>query len=176
MPRLDVGRQVGRGDARHVGRDHLRKGLPRRLAQRIEDRAVEQRRAIGRDQRIEAKLGAARDLLAVGAGVEAERRVEAARHVVVDGELQRLAELVEILGVGEVRALLEPLGAQRLGGDALAGAAVLQRDAHADDRLDALRHRDDAEAERQAQAEVALEAVDRLNLHFHALCSSRPWT
>jgi hypothetical protein len=37
---------------------------------------------------------------------------------------ERLPELVEILRVGELRALLEPLGAQRFGGDALAGATV----------------------------------------------------
>ena len=94
----------------------------------------------------------------------------------VDGELQRLTELVEILRIGEVRTLLEPLGAQRLGGHAFALATVLQHDLHTNDRLDALCHRDDAETERQAQAVVSLEAVDRLNLHFHGFCSSRPCT
>ena len=84
---LDIGREVGRLDARHVGRDHLREGLARRLAQGIEDGAVEQRRTVGGDQRIEAELGAARDLLAIGAGVQAERRVEAARRVVLDGDV-----------------------------------------------------------------------------------------
>ncbi len=96
--------------------------------------------------------------------------------VVLDGELQRLAKLIEVLGVGEFGALLEPLGAQRLGRDALAGPAVLQRDAHADDRLDALRDGDHAEAERQAQAMIALEPIDRLQFHFHTSCSSSPCT
>ena len=90
MPRLDVGRQVRRGDPRHIGHDHLRERLSRRLAHRIDDRAVEQRRSIGSHEWIEPEFGAARDLLAVAASIEAERRVEAARRVVVDGELQRL--------------------------------------------------------------------------------------
>jgi hypothetical protein len=51
------GVSVARGDARHIGRDHLRKGLACRLADRIDDRAIEQRRPIRGNQRIEPKLG-----------------------------------------------------------------------------------------------------------------------
>ena len=78
------------------------KELPVILPERVEDRSVEQRRTVGGDQRIEPQRRALLLLLAVGAGEQAERRVGAVRLVMLDGEIERLAELVEILVVGEL--------------------------------------------------------------------------
>ena len=88
--------------------------------------------------------------------------LQPARAIEIDRQGRRLAQLVEVLRVAEGRALVEPLGAQRLGGDADGGAAVLERDGGADHGLGALGDGDDAEPERQAQLEVALEALDLL--------------
>ena len=79
------------------------KDLPVGAAQRIEDRAVEQRRPVGRHQRIEAQRRAALLLLGIGAGEQVEGVVEALRAIELDGEVERLAELVEVLVVGEFR-------------------------------------------------------------------------
>ena len=128
---LDVRGQIRCCYAGHVLGDHPGEGLALRPADRIENRAVEQRGTVGRNQRIEAERRALRDLLSIGAGIETERRPEPLCHVAVDRELQRLAQLVVVLCVRELRALLEPLGRQRLGRDTFAGTPVFQRDAHA---------------------------------------------
>jgi hypothetical protein len=57
------------------------------------------------------------------------------RLVVLDGEIERLPQLIEVLVVAELGALLEPFGGERLGSHPLAAAAVGQRDAHADHGL-----------------------------------------
>jgi hypothetical protein len=172
---LDVGRQVARGDARHVLGDHLGEGIARHLAQRVEDRAVEQRRTVRGDQRIEPERSAFLVLLAIGADEQAERRRRSESLVVLDGEIERLAQLVEILCVGIFGTLLEPLGGQRLGRHALAGAAVAERDADADHRLDAAGHGDHAEAEGEPVLHRPLVAFDLLEFDLHC-CSNRPAT
>jgi hypothetical protein len=95
---------------------------------------------------------------------------------VLDRDLYSLAQLVEILRIGELRALLEPFRRQCLGRHAFAGATVLETDAHPHDRLRAVRNGYHAEAKRQAQLEVALEAIDGLDTDFHEISSSRPCT
>ena len=85
---LDVGCEVGGLDARHIGRNHRGERLPRSLAQRIEDRPVEQRRTVRGDQRVEAELGSARLLRSIGAGEQPEWRIEAAHLVVIDGDVE----------------------------------------------------------------------------------------
>ena len=172
----DVRRQRRRADAGTLRAIIGGEGLARGPAQRIEDGAVEQRRPVGRHQRIEAQRRAALLLLGVGAGEQVEGRVEALRAIELDGEIERLAELVEILLVGEFGTLLEPLGGQRFGRHAVARPAVGQRDAHPDHRLRGVGDGDHAEAEGEPHLHMPLVALDLLQLHFHALGSSRPAT
>ena len=159
-----IRRQVCRLYARHVAADHVGKGQAHGPPERIEDGAIEERRAIGGHQRHQAEVGAARQLLFIGIGIKPERRAPSPRPVKLDGEPQGLAQLVEVLRIAEGRVLVEPLGAQRLGGDADRRAPVLERNTSADHGLRALGDGDDAEAERQAQRVVALEALDRVQL------------
>ena len=154
-----IGREAARGDARHVAADHLRKRQAQRAAQRIEDGAIQQRRAVGCHKRHQPQLGAPRHLVPVGIGIEAEGRAPAPRAVEIGGKPDRLPQLLDVLRVAEGRALVEPLG-----GHAGGGAAVLERDGGANDGLGALGDRDDPEPERQAQRVVALEALDLLQL------------
>src|SRR5262249_51995545 len=56
----------------------------------------------------------------------------------------------------------EPFGAQHFGGDTNAGAAILEEDGGADHGLGGARDGDDAEAKRQAQPDIALEALHGL--------------
>jgi len=84
--------------------------------------------------------------------------------------------LVEILGVGEGRALLEPLGGQCFRRNAMARPAVGQRDATPDHGLRGVGDSDHSEAEGEPHLHVPLEALDVLQLHLHALDSSRPAT
>ena len=175
-----VGREVGRADAEEVLRDHLREGAAGRAPERIGDGAVEERRSVGGDERIEVERRAARLLLAIDAGVQAERRVEAARRVELDRDRERLPQLVEVLCVRQREVLVEPFRRERLGRDALLRAPVRQRDRGADHRLRRMRHRRDAEPERQPQAHVALVAFDLDELQaggvVHARASRIPLT
>ena len=170
---VDVGRELGRGDARHVLGDHFGEGVARRLAQRIEDGAIEQRWPVAGDQRIEAQRCALLLLLAIGAGEQAERCGRTVGLVVANGDVERLAQLIEVLRVGEFGTLLEPFGGQRLRRHALAAPPIGQRDANADHRLDAFGHGDDAETEGQPQDHRPLVALDLLQPDLHAR-SSRP--
>ena len=159
-----IGRQVGRRDARQIAADHVGEGLLRCAPKRIEDGAVEKGRAIGGHQRHEPELGAARQLISIGRGIKAERCAPAGRAVERDGEPQGLAQLVEVLCIAESRALVEPLGAQSLCCDADGRASVRERNLCADHGLRSLGDGDDTEAERQTQRVVALEALDQLQL------------
>jgi hypothetical protein len=167
-------------NAEEVLRDHLREGAAGRTPERIGDGAVEERRSVGGDERIEVERRAARLLLAIDAGVQAERRVEAARRVELDRDRERLPQLVEILFVRQREVLVEPFCRQGLGRDALLATPVRQRDRGADYRLRRMRHRRDAEAERQPQAHVALVAFDLDELQaggvVHARASRIPLT
>ena len=115
-------------------------------------------------------------LLGVGAGKQIEGFVEALRAIELDREVERLAELLEILPVGEGRALLEPLGGQCFRRHAMARPAVGQRDTHPDHGLRGVGDGDHAEAEGEPHLHVPLEALDVLQLHLHAHNSSRPAT
>jgi hypothetical protein len=178
----EIGRERGRLDAREVGPHDVGEAEPENSPQRIDDRAVEQSGAEARDQRIEIERRAARDLIAIGVGVERERRCRSARAIKLHRNVDRLAELLDILVVAEREILVEPFGGQRLGGNAGGAAAVGRGDRHAQHRLRRLGDRDDAEAERQPQFHVALEQLDALYLHLariagpHAVASINPCT
>jgi hypothetical protein len=88
---------------------------------------------------------------------ETERRIRAGRQHARARHRERAAELIEVLLVGQVRRLVEPFRHQQLGGNAVALASVREPHARAHEHLRGLRQRDHAEAERQAQAHVALE-------------------
>ena len=111
-----------------------------RAAQRVEHGAVDQRRAVVRDQRNQAALRAALDLRAVVAREVAERGVGARRRGSSRArDAERRAQLVEVVLVAERRVLVEPLRRQQLGGHALGLAAVGEPDAHAHEGLRRLR-------------------------------------
>src|SRR5215510_596758 len=127
--------QLRDGNARHVARDHVGKGEALGASKGIENGAVEQGRTIGGDQRHEAEVPTPCQLLLVGTCVEPERRAPPTAAIELDGEAQGLAQLVKVLRIAEGGTLVEPFGSQRFGGDATAGAAILEDDGGADHGL-----------------------------------------
>ncbi len=155
-----VGAQLGGADAHEVVPNDGVKRLLQRAAQRIEHGAVDQRRAVIGDQRIESPRRSALDLGAVVAAEVPEGALARAAEVELARDAERRAQLVEVVFVAQRRVLVEPLGRQQLGRHALAAAAVGEPDAHARKDLRRLGQRDDAEAKRHAQPDIALEQVD----------------
>jgi hypothetical protein len=151
-------------------------GSARGAAQRVQNGAIEQRRPVGRHQRIEALRRTALLLLGIGAGEQVEGIIEALGAIELDRKIERPAQLIEVLGVGEFRTLLEPFGRQCLGRHAVAGPTVGQRHARPDHGLRGVGDGDHAEAEGKAHLHVPLVELDFLQLHFHVLGSSKPAT
>ena len=172
----DIGRQRRGPDAGKIAGNHRGERFAGGAAQRIEDGAVEQRGPVGRHQRIELLRRTAPLLLGIGAGEQVEGVIEALGAIELDRKIERLAQLIEVLGVGEFRTLLEPLGGQRLGRHAVAGPPVGERHAHLDHGLRGVGDGDHTEAEGEAHLHMPLVALDFLQLHFHPLDSSRPAT
>jgi len=89
----------------------------------------------------------------------------------------RVAQLLKILFVAQLRILVEPLRRQDLGGDSPAFAAVGQAQRDAQKELRRLAQGDDAESKRHAQGDVALgrfDADDRQFRWVHGVASSNP--
>ena len=127
-------------------------------AERVEDGAVQERRAVGGHERVQPLAGALAELEVIALREQAKRRVgQPALDVEVARAAQRGAQLLGVVGIRQRGVLVEPLGRQHLGRRPPRLAAVLQRDARAREHLRGLGQRDDAEAKGQAQADVALE-------------------
>ena len=133
-------------------------------AHRVEHAAVEHRVAVARDERRQLEAAAGAQLIAVVVGEQIERRRRLRFAIRVGRDLDRLAQLVVVLRVGQRRVLVEPLGRERLGGVAEALAAVVEADLHAHDRLATFGVGDRAETKRHAQPERLLERLDAEHL------------
>ncbi len=126
----EVGHHRMRRHAADVRAQPLGEGQPRCLQQRIEHRAVDQRAAIGGDQRVQAFLATGRDMRGIGIRVMPEGGVgRRAASVASVCDLQRAAQLVLVLRVGPSRVLVERLGRERFRRDApvLAAASIAMR-------------------------------------------------
>ena len=134
-----------------------RRTSSQRCAKRIENRAIDLRRAEIGDQRIEAVCGA-RPRSARHSGRRNGRTPCAAlpSRYSVGGDAQRKPQLIEIVLVREREVLVEPFGRQQFGGrppNANRHRAVRCERGRT---LRRLRQRDHAEAERHPQAHVSL--------------------
>jgi hypothetical protein len=137
-------------------------------AERVEHGPVEQRRAVGCDEGVQALPGALRELEMVALGEQAKGRVgQPTLPVQVARDAQRCPELFGVVGVRQRGVLVEPLGGEHLGGRPPGLAAVLESDARPHEHLRGLGQGDDAEAKRQAEAHVALEEGDLPNAKLH---------
>ena len=121
----------------------------------VENGAVELRRTVIGDQRIETVGGAGLDLLAVMRGEMAERRSCLAVDIGAGREPKRQPQLVEIVLVRQRQVLVEPFRRQHLGGGAPLRTAVGKLDTNAHETLRRLGQRHHAEPERHSQVNVS---------------------
>ena len=157
----ELGQQRGRRDAGQVGAHRIIERNTADPTQRIEQRAVDERRSVARDQGIQVALRAGLDLGSVMGGAMAEGA--APRRIVEVGvarDPEREAQLLVVVLVGKREVFVEPLGREQFGGHAPPAAPVLELDAHARECLRRLGQRDHAEAKRHTQLDVAFVQCD----------------
>ena len=157
---LAVAAQQHRIDAGEVVVHALIERTAERPEKCVEDRAVELRRAVIGEQRVETVCGAGLDLLAIMRGEMAERRSRLAVDIGTGREPQRQPQLVEIVLVRQRQVLVKPFRRQHLGGGAPLRTAVGELDTHAHETLRRLGQRHHAEPERHSQVNVSLEETD----------------
>ena len=151
-----------------------------RQEKRVENGAVELRRTVIGDQRIETVGGAGLDLLAIMRGEMAERRSCLAVDISACREPKRQPQLIEIVLVRQRQVLVEPFRRQQLGGAAPLRTAVGKLDPNPDKTLWRLGQRHHAEPERHPQMNVSLietNLTDGAEGSGHAtaaLCRGRP--
>jgi hypothetical protein len=87
---------------------------------------------------------------------------------------QHVTQLLEVVLVGQLQVLVEPLGRHHLGRGPPLALAALEFYASPRERLRALRERHDAEAERQAQHHGPLEQLDLANRKAQLLSHAPP--
>jgi hypothetical protein len=165
VERAEIGDRRMRSHARQVAAHRGPEADAEQAADRVEHRTVEQCVAEARDERRQLGAAAGTQLVAVVVGEEVERGRRRRLAVRVGGDLDRLAQLVLVLGVAQLRVLVEPLRGEHLGGVAEALAAVVEAKVDANERLPPFGERDDAEAKRHAQAKRLLERLDAEHLH-----------
>ena len=161
-----------RRHAAEIGAQPRIEGKPLQPQQRVKRRAVPEGAAEARHQRVQPLGGAGGDMGGIAIGVMAEGGVEARGERLRLRDFQRAAELMLVVGVAERRVLVEPFGGQCFGCPAPALAAGFILDAGAHQGLDAVAHRDHAEAEGHAQREGPFEALGLGKAEFHAASPS----
>ncbi len=174
----ELGREARRREAHRVAPQRLAEGQPVQPQPRVEPGAVHQRLAEGGDERVQPLRRAGSGMGRGAFGVVAERRRGPARQRRLRRQLHGAAELVLIVGVGQRRVLVEPLGGESFRGHPLRLAPVLAADPRAQHGLRAVADGDDAEAEGQAEAEIPLEGVERGEAVSHrpsVSCRPRRW-
>jgi hypothetical protein len=126
--RREAGQEGAEVEAAEIGNDGVRRHASEVAAHRrpetdaehaadgVEHRAVEQRVAIARDQRRQLEAAAGPQLVPVVVGEQVERRRQRRFAVRVGSDLDRLAQLVLVVGVAQRRVLVEPLRGEHFGG------------------------------------------------------------